>query len=133
MTASNESELEQLIAVDGVQFNCRLFRNNQGAFKDETGRLIRYGLDNTSGKRNKEIKSSDRIGFTTVTITEEMVGQTVAIFTTIEVKHPDWNPNKKLDEHEWAQKNWIDFILNAGGFGGFANSIASFRRIIGRV
>lgn len=130
---NNEAELEQLIAMDAVQFGCFLMRNNAGAFKDETGRLVRYGLDNTSEKRNREIKSSDRIGFTRVTITPEMVGKTLAVFTAVEVKHPGWmSVNGTLNYREKAQQAFIKWIVAAGGFAGFADSIDTFRRIIGR-
>lgn len=129
--AKNEGEVEQLIALDAVQYGCVLMRNNSGAFEDKEGRLVRFGLDNTSAKRNEKIKSSDRIGFTRVTITEEMVGQTVAIFTAIEIKKPGWIRNLK-DARENAQEAFTNWVKACGGFAGFAQSIHDFRRIIGR-
>lgn len=107
-------------------------RNNSGALKDASGRVVRYGLGNNSASQNSQIKSSDLIGFTTIVITQEMVGRSVAVFTAVEVKKPDWKPDKKLDKREEAQKNFIDWIKSRGGYAGFANSLDSFRAILRR-
>ena len=55
----------------------RLFRNNVGALEDKTGRVVRYGLCKGS---------SDLIGWQSVEITPDMVGQRVAVFVALEVK-----------------------------------------------
>lgn len=138
----NESEVEQLIKIDGVQFGCFLMRNNSGALKDLTGRPVRYGLGNDSKARNEKIKSSDEIGFTRVLITPEMVGKTIAVVTAIEIKAPGWKPKIKIDgesfevsykdPRERAQYAFIKWIKANGGFAGFASSIEEFRKIIGR-
>lgn len=127
----NESELQQQIQIDAVQFNIQLMRNNSGAFIDSTGRMVRFGLANVSKKHSDQIKSSDLIGFTTVTITQDMIGKQLAVFTAIEVKAPDWKPSP-TDKRERAQLVFIEWIRARGGFAGFANSIESFRKIIGR-
>ncbi len=125
-----EDEVDQRICLEAPKFGVTLWRNNCGAFKDATGRWIRFGLANVSKKSQALFKSSDRIGFTEIVITPEMVGKVVAVFTAIEKKKSTWNPDKQLDDHEKAQKNYIDYILLRGGFAGFANSIDSFRKII---
>jgi len=60
---------------------CRLFRNNNGMaeFAVKGGRMqkVKYGLGTGT---------SDLIGWTQVTITEEMVGMTLAVFTAAEGK-----------------------------------------------
>lgn len=129
--AKNESEVEQLIKIDAVQFGCFLMRNNSGSLNDKTGRAVRYGLGNDSPIRSAKIKSSDEIGFTKIVITPEMVGHTVAVFTAIEVKKPGWIFNAK-DKREAAQLVFINWIRAAGGIAGFASSIAEFRKILGR-
>ena len=125
-----ESEVQEKIQIEGVQYGCQVMRNNSGAFQDATGRSVRFGLGNISKKRSDKIKSSDLIGFTKVTITPEMVGKTVAIFTAVEVKKPGWKLNFK-DIKERAQLAFIDWVFMNGGRSGFATSIEEFKKIIG--
>ena len=127
----NESEIQQRIQIEGPRFNCQLLRNNSGAFRDAEGRFVFFGLGNISKKHSDRIKSSDLIGFTRIVVTPDMVGRTVAIFTAVEVKASDWADGKKFNAREEAQATFIDWIRKAGGFAGFANSIESFKRIIG--
>jgi len=128
--SKSESEIQQLIQLEAPKFSSILWRNNSGALKDETGRLVRYGLGNNSEKINKEIKSSDLIGITHVTITHDMVGQVIGIFTAIECKAEKWK--FKGDERELAQSNFINFIKTKGGIANFCNSVESFHKIIRR-
>ena len=86
---------------------CRLFRNNTGAIKDANGRLVRFGLCKGS---------SDLIGMKSVTITPEMVGQKVAIFTAIEVKTAS---GKATPE----QLNFVSRVKALGGIAGIARSV----------
>jgi hypothetical protein len=106
-------------------------RNNSGAYKDATGRLVRYGLDNTSATRNKNIKSSDLIGFTVVEVTPEMVGQKLAVFTAVEVKDPNWRYSSK-DQRAVAQNNFLNWIASFGGIAFFANSLETFHENLKR-
>lgn len=110
-----KSELRLKIAQEG---RTTVFRNNCGAVQDKTGRVIRYGLANDSARINEVLKSHDLIGWTRVTITPEMVGQTVAVFTSIECKREGWipNPNDKLEQ---AQRNWANAVTQAGGIARF--------------
>lgn len=126
----SESEIQQQIQMEAASHNCILMRNNSGAFTDGSGRHVRYGLDNTSKKRNEIIKSSDLIGITPIVITQAMVGLTIGVFTAVEVKKEDWNPNKKLDAHEQAQKNWIDWVRSRGGLADFINSVEQLKLLI---
>lgn len=98
--------------------------------KDLTGRMVRYGLGNVSP--NQQTKSSDLIGITTVTITLDMVGQTIGVFTAIEVKKEDWNIEKKLDKHETFQLNFLNWVKLRGGLGGFCNSVDEIQKLITR-
>lgn len=105
-------------------------RNNSGALKDAQGRWVFYGLGNISKKHGDQIKSSDLIGFTKVKITAEMVGQTLAVLTAIEVKRPGW-VRKVNDKRENAQEAFVQWVRRNGGFAGFASSIEEFRKILG--
>lgn len=125
-----ESEIQQKIQIAARYQGCRLMRNNSGALKDETGRVVRYGLGNISKVQNAEIKSSDLIGITTIVITPDMVGKRIGVFTAIEVKKEEWNQNKKLDKREEAQLNFINWIKTLGGFAGFATSIDNIKDIL---
>ncbi len=125
-----ETPVQQRVRITAAHAGLQLFRNNSGACYDQTGRLIRYGLGNDSEQVNRRIKSSDLIGWTPMLITADMVGRTVPVFTGIEVKASDWNPGKKLDAHETAQKTFIDLVLAAGGKAGFANDPADVYRIM---
>lgn len=59
--------------------------------------------------------SSDLIGWTPVTITSEMVGQTVAVFTGVETKAAG-------GDERTHQENFINQVCAAGGRAGFAYS-----------
>lgn len=108
---------------------CRLFRNNSGVLLDANGTPVYFGLGNTpkktAGKKQTDIKkSSDDIGYTMVTITPEMVGHKIAVFTSIEYKAASFKIKAAYPEHsrEAKQLVWINMVLQAGGIAGFANN-----------
>lgn len=125
----SESDVQEKIQIISPYYGT-LQRNNSGAFKDATGRWVRYGLHNVSKKQNSILKSSDLIGITIVTVTPEMIGQKLAVYTAVEVKKPGWRYNPK-DKKEVAQKNYINWIKNMFGYAGFAQSIDDYLKIIG--
>lgn len=127
----SESEVQQQVMIEAAKHGIILMRNNSGAFTDSTGRSVRYGLGNDSKKRNDKIKSSDLIGIWPVVITQEMVGQRFGIFFAVEVKEESWRPSFK-DKRETAQRVFIDWVKSLGGVAGFANSVDSFRALLGR-
>ena len=110
-----QAELRLRIAREG---KTTVFRNNSGACEDKTGRVIRYGLANDSVRVNEHIKSHDLIGWTKVIITPEMVGKTVAVFTSIECKRESWTPSES-DKRYVAQRRWADAVNEAGGIARF--------------
>ena len=103
----NETNLQQLIRLATSKAGAKLFRNNCGGFKDHTGRWISFGVANPGG--------SDLIGWTPVTITPDMVGKKIAVFTAIEVK----TPTGKIRPE---QTNFIDRVRLDGGIAGIARS-----------
>lgn len=121
----NESEVQQLILMEAPKFKCHLMRNNSGAFKDATGRMVRYGLMNHSKKQNDNIKSSDLIGFRVYDDGSIHVAQFVAI--ECKAKGFVYNPE---DKRERAQKAFIDYIIMNGGIAGFCDSVESFRQLM---
>ena len=124
----NEAYSQQEIRLESGVLGCRLWRNNNGACKDENGRVIRYGLGNDSAKMNKKKKSSDLIGITPVIITPAMVGRKMGVFTSIEAKAPGWHFTGT--DREFAQKSWIELVRGLGGVSGFATSRTDLWRII---
>ena len=111
---SDELAVQNAIRLEHGSGPARLWRNNTGALKDATGRLVRYGL--CPG-------SSDLIGLRQVTITPDMVGQTIAQFVAIEVKD-----RGRLTEQQQA---FITIVQQAGGLAGVARSVEDARRILG--
>jgi hypothetical protein len=92
------------------------FRNNVGLFRSLDGKRKQMcGLG---------VGSSDRIGWTAVTITQEMVGSQVPVFTAIECKRS--SGGKKLDQ----QTKFIDRVQAVGGIAGFANGAEAARVIV---
>lgn len=126
-----EDEVSQRLTMYAAEKGTYLLRNNSGVLKNREGTPVRYGLGNISEKQNKKFKSSDQIGITPITITQDMVGQTVGVFTAIEMKKEGWkfNPN---NESEVAQKTFIEWVTTRGGLGGFCQSVDDFNKIMGK-
>jgi hypothetical protein len=110
----NEQSIQQHIRLALSESGSRMFRNNQGGYKDATGRWVRYGVANPGG--------SDLIGWTPVKITPDMVGRTIAVFTAVEVK----GPKTKVTPE---QTNFIDRVKIDGGLAGVARSPEDARQI----
>jgi hypothetical protein len=56
------------------------------------------------------------IGWRTITVTPEMVGQQLAVFTSIEVK----TPTGRIRPEQHA---WLGAVRSAGGIAGIARSV----------
>ena len=116
---ANQNRIRDHFAQQGV----RLFRNNSGVLPNERGRPVRYGLANDSAELNRQIKSSDLIGWRPLLITPDMVGQVVAQFASVEVKDDDWQFPRPTNRSEYArcdaQRRWLRMALADGAFGGF--------------
>lgn len=109
----SEAAVQASVRVEASQKGMRLFRNNVGALKDARGVPVRYGLANDSAALNARIKSGDLIGWETVTITPEMVGQHIARFLSVECKEEGWQFTGTPREE--AQQAWAHLVLAAGG------------------
>lgn len=115
-----ESSVQAEIRLLASQRGWRLFRNNVGVMTREDGVPVRFGLANDSKQMNRQYASADLIGVMPLVITPEHVGHTLGIFTSIEVKHPDWKPSDK-DERYLAQCRWRDLITSLGGYAVITN------------
>ena len=110
---ASEQTIQQDIRLACSIGTCRLFRNNTGTLRDINGRPVSFGLCKGS---------ADLIGWRTVTILPEMVGQQVAVFTSIEVKTP-------IGRVKPEQQQWLDAVQSAGGIAGVAGSVEDALRI----
>ena len=114
--ANAETDIQQRIRLAvGTRSDLRLFRNNTGTLPDpRTGRPVQFGLARGS---------ADLIGWRTITITPEMVGQRVAVFTSIEVKTTTGHLTP-------AQQAWMGTVRTAGGIAGVARSVRDAEEIL---
>lgn len=69
--------------------------------------------------------SGDLIGWTEVVVTPEMVGQTIAVFTSVEVKSGSGRSDRD-------QVKWRENVKRAGGFAGEARNDVDALSIIGK-
>lgn len=126
---TSESAAQQQVRLALARMGAQVWRNNSGAYQDESGRWVRYGLANDSAQLNAQIKSSDLIGGTPLVIQPHHVGQTIAVLTAIECKKPGWHLTPG-DKRGQAQKRFIDLVVGIGGFGGFATGPDDLARIL---
>ncbi len=115
--ANAETDLQQRVRLAlGLLPDLRLWRNNSGKLPDpRTGRWVQFGVASPGG--------SDLIGYRSITITPDMVGQRVAVFTAIEIKTPNGRATP-------AQQHFIDHIRKAGGIAAIVRSVADAQRIL---
>lgn len=106
---------------------CVLFRNNVG--QGWVGQIVektptRITLANFRPLHAGLVRgSSDLIGWTTVTITPEMVGRKIAVFTALEAKTP-------RDKLKPDQDNFITRVKEAGGIASEIRDAAHISGII---
>ena len=98
----SEQELQQRIRLELARGPVRLWRNNVGALRDERGRLVTYGLCKGS---------SDLIGLRQVVIGPEHLGQTLAVFSALEVK----TTRGRIREE---QEKFLQLVQQLGGRAG---------------
>ena len=111
---AGEQTIQQHIRLACSIGSCRLFRNNTGTLRDINGRPVSFGLCKGS---------ADLIGWTTRTITEDMVGQQIAVFTSIEVKSSSGRVKPE-------QQQWLNAVAAAGGIAGIARSVGEAMDIL---
>ena len=114
--ANAETTLQQQIRLAlGTHPQTRLFRNQVGSLPDpRTGRLVTFGLARGS---------ADLIGWRTITVTADMVGQRLAVFTSVEVKTPTGRVRPD-------QTAWLTAVQAAGGIAGIARSVPDALQLV---
>ena len=103
----SEQEIQQQIRLQLGRGPVRLWRNNCGALLDQRGQMVAYGLCKGS---------SDLIGLRQVVIGPEHLGQTLAVFSAIEVKAPRGRATTE-------QLAFIAAVQSLGGLAGVAKSV----------
>lgn len=111
-----ESNVQRMVQLAASELGTTTWRNNTGAYRTDDGQFIRYGIPLTGG-------GSDLLGITPVVITADMVGQTVGVFTAIEIK-------TKTGKARQNQLEFISFVLSKGGKAGIARSAEDAIKII---
>ena len=110
----SEQRIQQEIRLAISHGDTKVFRNNTGTLKDANGRPVQFGLCKGS---------ADLIGWTTRTVTPDMVGTQVAVFLSIEVKTPTGRLRPE-------QQQWLNVVQAAGGIAGVARSVEDALRIV---
>ena len=109
MPVQLETKIQNDIRL-AVSSECRqvtLWRNHTGCLRDERGRWITFGL--APG-------SADLVGIRAVTITQDMVGQTIGQFVACEVKTP--TGRTRVDQH-----HFLDHVRSRGGLAAVVKSV----------
>ena len=111
--ASRESNILKQIMLD-LSGRIVLWRNNRGVAKQGSV-TVRYGVGPNG--------ASDLIGYRTVTITADMVGQRIAQFAAVEVKKPGGRVAPE-------QHKFVDAINRAGGIACIADCVGKVEDIL---
>lgn len=122
--AGSEARVQSEVRLEAVERSVRLWRNNRGAGKIDDGRFVRFGLGNESSQLNDTLKSSDLIGWRTITVTPADIGRRIAQFVSREIKHPTWHLTPG-DKEAHAQAAWLALVLADGGDAAFATGVGT--------
>lgn len=112
---AKESDLVLDVRKQYSRGNCRLFRNNVGAFRDSHGNWVSYGL---------AVGTADLIGWQRRVIVPADVGCEWAVFVALECKRKDNYPTD-------TQAAFLDLVRVHGGISGVVRSLDDANRILG--
>lgn len=137
MATEGSNQREIWLALGKV---CRLFRLNTGRgwisrlgpkgvqkLTDGSVRILEarpVALGFSAPNGDPIVGACDLPGWTTITVTEEMVGRRIAVFTSIEAKAT------KGGRVTPEQKNWMEQVIKAGGIAGVARTPEEGLKII---
>jgi hypothetical protein len=130
---SDEIALMKELQIAASQIGARLFRQNVGlgwvgrVERVPAARAVQVRPGDVVIRDARPFKSgiagmSDLGGWVPVTITPEMVGQTVAVYAQVEVKD-----GARVTEE---QKRWVAAVQKAGGLAGVARNMSDLTRIL---
>lgn len=133
-----EVEIQSKIRDELCQGGTRVYRNNVGSglvishkhsFTKQAIISKMIDLAVKLGARASRIKfglhegSGDLIGYKQVTITPDMVGTTVAVFLSVEIKTDKGRPSE-------AQARWLEHVNSFGGLAIIARSPDEARKLV---
>lgn len=114
-----EADIMRRLMKLATNLGSRMFRNNTAQAWVGEMRKNRDGSITLKNPRPLHaglcVGSSDLVGWTPVRITQDMVGDTVAVFTAVEVKT---QTGRATDD----QKKFIAAVQSAGGYAGIARN-----------
>jgi hypothetical protein len=123
-----ESEFTRRCMKLATSFGARLFRNNVGQAWVANKIIDLPGGDKRLVNPRPfhaglAAGSADLIGWVPLLITADMVGQTVAVFTSVETKSAKGRARA-------GQPEWAEAVRNSGGYSGFARTDADLNDIL---
>ena len=116
----SETDIKSECRKAAKSYSSTLFNNPRGAYQTQWGGWVTYGVGGDGGH--------DLIGWRSIIVTPEMIGQRIAIFTSVETKKPGHKTEKKRLEN---QTDFRDAVLAAGGYSGFAECWQDLKVIFG--
>lgn len=125
---AEQSIQNRILKAFGALRGVRLFRQNSAT--GWVGKVVKHTREILILADPKPLRaglcvgSSDIIGWTEVKVTTDMVGQTLAVFTAVEVKQPGKYPTEE-------QRAFIAAVQRSGGKAGVARSNEDAAKIIG--
>lgn len=126
-TRQTERDIQSQILLHIARGEVRLFRLNTGV--GWTGEVIARSANTITLRNPRPLHSgmvtggSDLIGWRSITITPNIVGQRVAVFSAIEVKSATGRVSNE-------QQAFIDAVNDAGGYAGVARSIEDAGKVL---
>jgi hypothetical protein len=127
MAQGSERDIQNRILLTCSVGEARLFRQNTG--QGWAGRLVANDRGRVTLANARPliaglcVGSSDLIGWRTVTVTHEMVGQRLAVFAAIEVKSATGRPTVE-------QTAFLGAVDQAGGIACVARSVEDAERAL---
>ena len=110
-----ETDISNRIRIELSKLGARMFRNHRGKHLTlDAKRVVTTGLFPGA---------SDLIGWTAVEVTPEMVGRTLAVFTSVEVK---FGKGQATED----QQGWLDAVTADGGIACVARSPEDAREAV---
>lgn len=120
----SEAAVTSRVLLEAASKGVILWRNNVGAYIDDRGVEVRYGLANISKKMNKSIKSPDYVGIRKRLIVPADVGHVIGQFVGREFKYEGWTFNMH-DPHQAAQAKFNRLGISYGGDFAFCTGVGS--------
>jgi hypothetical protein len=129
--SKSEANVQALGRMAASKSGAVTFRNSVGgAWSGRKVKTLPNGNAIIAGaqwiKFGLQVGSADTLGWKSITITPEMVGKKVAVFSSIEYKTDTGKPSPD-------QIGWHNAVWNAGGYSGFARCDDDVRDILNGV